>query len=166
MAIEIPRLPKCLICHHENKFAIQKALDDAVLPKTEIAKTYNVSVAVINNHIYFDHRTSLIAYGTMDYVIRKKAIDVGLTLVDFIERWSEGVKGRVSESIKDSDALKAMELYLKAEGNLVNKHEVTVKRSIEDALKDYLTVEDDETEHLEEKKVEIAETKTCKTTVV
>lgn len=169
MSVEIPRLPKCLICNHEHKFAIQKALDDNV-PKSEISRTYGINIHVIDNHIFFNHRVDLIAYGTMDYVIRKKAIDVGITLADFIERWSEGVKGRVSESIKDSDAIKAMELYLKAEGNLVAKHEITIKRSIEDALKDFLAEdikeEEDEKKYLEEENAEIEPVKICETTGV
>lgn len=161
----IPVLPKCRVCNHENKFSIQKALDEGG-HKATIAKKYDISVEAISSHIFFNHRPTLIAYGTMDYVIRKKAIDVGLTLADFIEKWSEGTKGRISETIKDGDAIKAMELYLKSEGSLVNKHEVTVKRSIEDALKDYLTVDEekDEAEHSETKKIEDGTTKTSEAT--
>ena len=55
MTVEIPILPKCKICNNEHKFAIQKALDNGI-SKAEIAKTYDISNTIIDNHIFFNHR--------------------------------------------------------------------------------------------------------------
>ena len=134
--IVIPKLPKCVICNHADRFAIQKMIDDGATSR-EIMKKFNINSHSIKNHINKEHRANLLNFGQIDYVMRKKNIDVALTLVEFIEKWKSGMESRV-EPIKDSDAIHALELYAKAEGNLVNKHEITVKRSIEDALKDFL----------------------------
>lgn len=140
---EIPQIPKkCKICHDENKFLIQKAIDDGV-PITVIEQKYNVLRSTINTHINNDHRTNLIALGTMDYVVRKKAIDTGIILSQYIEKWANAIPERLAETIRDNDAMKALELFSKIEGTLINKHEVTVKRSIETALAEFLA-EDEE----------------------
>lgn len=148
---EIPQLSKrCQICTSENKYLIQKAIDNGA-SVSQIAKEYNVSASSINYHIKAEHRENLLAFGVMDYIIKRKAIDVGLTLADYLEKWKSVISERPGQSIKDSDALKALELYSKVTGNLINKHEVTVKRSVEDALKEFLECDEDETEHTEEK---------------
>ena len=156
MSVEMPKIPKlsekCLICNNELRFAIQKSIDDG-MKKSLIATTYNLSASTIISHIDENHREALITLGTIDYVLKKKAIDIGLKLSDLIEKWGEGLNNRNWETIKDSDAIKAMELYLKARGQLVNKTEVTVKRSIEDAMKDFLS-EDSNVEQLEIKEPE------------
>ncbi len=161
--IGIPQLSKkCRVCNNELKYAIQCAIDNGATIAS-IAREYNVSIGSLSNHIENNHRENLIAMGTMDYIVRKKAIDVGLTLADYIEKWQSGIPERMPNDIKDSDAIKAMELYLKSEGNLVNKHEVKVTRDIETALKEFLECEENEEEYLEEKKgkdvaIEVSET--------
>ncbi len=150
---EIPKLsPRCVICHSENKFLIQKNIDDGI-PIAVIAREYDITRSMIETHITNDHRTNLLALGTIDYVVRKKAVDVGITLAEYIEKWSSGVSNRPVESIRDNDAIKAMELFLKAQGTLVNKHEVKVTRDIETALKEFLSEDlDDEEKHSETEK--------------
>lgn len=166
MSVEMPKIPKlsetCLICNNELRFAIQKSIDDG-MKKSTIATTYNLSAATIITHIDDNHREALITLGTIDYVLKKKAIDIGLKLSDLIEKWSEGLDNRNWETIKDSDAIKAMELYLKAKGSLVNKTEVTVKRSVKDIFNDILnTGEDNEVEEEKGKDVAITESEATK----
>ena len=162
---EIPQLPKCRICNNvELRFEIQKVIDNGATIK-DIATKYNLTHSIIRKHIDEYHRVNLMAVGTMEYVIKKKALDVGKILSDYAEKWSDGVASRPVETIKDSDAIKAMELYLKSEGNLINKHEVTVKRSIEDALNDFLGEDEDETEHIKEEKGKNVETEKSETAV-
>jgi hypothetical protein len=143
--IPIPKLPNCKVCNHEARFAIQKSLDNGV-PYTAIMNEYQISLSDINVHVKNDHRENLIAFGTMDYVIRKKAVDIGLILADYIDKWSSGLEARMPKTIRDGDVIRAMDLYLKSRGELTNKHEVTVKRSIEDALKQFLEEENKEEE--------------------
>ena len=147
MTTEIPILPKrCKVCNDERRFAIQKAIDNKAT-MISIAQEYDISVGAISTHINDNHRQNLLATGVIDYVVRKKAIDVGISLANYIEKWEETIDERSGKSIKDSDALKALELYSKIAGTLVNKHEVTVKRDIETALKEFLECDNDETEH-------------------
>lgn len=141
---EIPQIPKkCKICHDENKFLIQKAIDDGT-PITTIEQKYNVSRSTLNNHINNDHRTNLLAAGAMDYVVRKKAIDTGIILSQYIEKWANAIPERSAETIRDNDAMKALELFSKIEGSIINKYDITVKRSIEDALKDFLECDNED----------------------
>lgn len=143
---QIPQLSKrCRVCHHENKYAIQKDIDNGE-SSSSISEKYNISTYIIKMHIINNHRTNLLAVGAMDYVIRKKSIDVGLILVDYIEKWSQEITKRTS-TIRDNDALKALELLSKIQGTLINKHEIVVKKSIEDVLCNFLS--DDETQHSE-----------------
>jgi len=163
--IELPQIPrKCRICNNENRFAIQKAIDNGATIAA-IAREYKISSSSISIHIENNHRENLIAFGTVDYVVRKKAIDVGITLAEYLEKWQTGIPKRTPDTIKDSDAIKAMELYLKSEGNLINKHEITVKKSIEDALKEFLECDENEEEHTKEEtgkddEIEISEVTT------
>ena len=159
---EIPILPKrCKVCNDERRFAIQKAIDNKAT-MVSIAQEYDISVGAISTHINDNHRQVLLATGVIDYVVRKKAIDVGISLANYIEKWEETIEERSGKSIKDSDALKALELYSKIAGTLVNKHEVIVKRDIETALKEFLEF-DDETIHNEEKTGKDDATKISKT---
>lgn len=138
MSIEIPQLHKtCQICHHEKNFEIQKAIDNGE-SMSSLSIKYNISKYVINSHIKNNHRISLIAFGEMDYVLRKKSVDAALILADYIDKWAMGLIDRQSKTIRDNDALKALELFSKIQGTLVNKHEITVKKSIEEALSDFL----------------------------
>ncbi len=147
---EIPQLPKrCQVCHHENKFAIQKLIDKGEAA-TLISKEYNISTYAIKAHIMNNHRSNLIAFGEMGYILRKKSVDAGLVLADYINKWSASIQERQPETIKDSDALKALELFSKIQGTLVDKHEIVIKRSIETALAEFLSSDlDDETKHSE-----------------
>ena len=136
--IIVPTVPaKCKVCNSGSRFIIQKAIDNNATI-TMIATEFKVSESDIRKHIEGGHRGALLELGMADYVMRRKGIDVSLTLSNLIEKWSTGVSSRMPETIKDADAIRAMELYLKAQGELTNKHEITVKRTIEDALKDYL----------------------------
>lgn len=162
--MEMPKiLPRCKVCNNiKQRFLIQRDIDEGLDPKN-IAKKYNIPGRSVALHINGNHRDNLIAFGTIDYVVRKKAIDVGLTLADLINKWSSGLPIRTPDTIKDSDAIKAMELYMKASGTLINKHEVTVKRTIEDALKDFLGETEDEKEHTETEEGKDDTIEECKT---
>jgi hypothetical protein len=171
--VELPQVSKkCKVCTSENKFLIQKAVDNGA-SIASIAREYDISISSINNHITNNHRSNLLMLGEIDYVLRRKSIDVGLTLADYLEKWKSVIVERSGNTIKDSDALKAMELYAKVEGGLVNKHEVTVKKSIREIFNEILDCdeedktnneeEEDETKYNEEKEgkneeIEILET--------
>ncbi len=145
---EIPQLPKrCQVCHHENKFAIQKLIDKGEAVSL-ISKEYNISTYAIKAHIMNNHRTNLIAFGEMGYILRKKSVDAALVLADYINKWSDSIQERRPETIKDSDAIKALELFSKVQGTLIDKHEIVIKRSIEDALKIFLECDDDKDSEL------------------
>ena len=133
----------CLICHHELRFAIQKDIDEG-FDISDIATKYTVRSSDVKKHNERGHREGLIAFGTADYIMRKKAIDVGTNLVDFIQKWAENIKNRHPDKIKDADAIRAIELYMKSRGDFVDKHEVTIKRSIEEALGSFLGEEKSE----------------------
>lgn len=142
--IAVPKIPaNCKICNHVSKFVIQKALDNNVI-FSMIAKEFKITVDNINRHVNEGHRDSLLELGITDYVLRRKSIDVGLTLSTLIEKWAVGVADRIPETIKDADAIRAMELYLKSQGELINKHEVKVTRTVDDALTEFLSDEDED----------------------
>ena len=136
--IEIPQIAKnCKICGNELRFAIQKDLDMG-LDLIRIEKKYGLDMEDTQKHITGNHRIALITHGQVDYILRKKAIDIGESLAEFIDKWSANIKIRTPETIKDADAIRAMELYLKSRGELTEKREITVKRSIEEALGAFL----------------------------
>ena len=155
--IAIPKIPEnCKVCNHFDKFAIQKAIDNNV-KKSMICKEFNITSLDITRHINGAHRDSLLELGIADYVLRRKNIDVGLTLSSLIEKWATGVPTRMPETIKDADAIRAMELYLKSQGGLVNKHEVKVTRTVDDALTEFLSDDaEDDTEEVTEEVTEQA----------
>lgn len=135
--LELPELPKCGVCYSDDKFLIQKEIDKGELP-ADIAETYTVPRKEILRHIADHHREKLIAYGLIDYTIRKKAVNMAEMLLKMIEKWEKGLDQREDRDVKDADVIRAMELYQKMQGTLVEKSEVTVKRSVDDAIKDYL----------------------------
>jgi len=151
--IPIPKIsPECKVCNSQNKFIIQKAIDNKAA-HAMIAREFGVTVKNIKDHIEDEHRNELLNMGMIDYVMRRKGIDIGLTLSNLIEKWSSGVDTRMPDTIRDSDAIRAMELYLKSQGELVNKHEVKVTRTVNDALTEFLSdEEDDTTEEVTEEK--------------
>jgi len=112
----------------------------------EICLNFKLTRLNIEKHISDNHRETLMAWGIMDYTVRKYAINAGNTLGEFIDKWQKGLVERTPKSIKDSDALKAIELYSKLAGELTDKHEVTIKHSIEDALKEYLSEDEEKKE--------------------
>jgi predicted transcriptional regulator len=144
---QVTKIPEnCKVCNSDNKFVIQKAIDNKAA-FVMIAREFGVTVKNIKEHIEGEHRESLLELGMIDYVMRKKGVDVGLTLSNLIEKWSSGIEVRTPETIRDNDAIRAMELLLKSQGDITNKHEIIVKRSIEDALQDFLG-DDEETEEV------------------
>lgn len=147
--IPVPKIPaNCKICNHFSKFVIQKAIDNNVI-FSMIAKEFKITEDNINRHVNEEHRDSLLELGITDYVLRRKSIDVALTLSTLIEKWAVGVTDRMPETIKDADAIRAMELYMKSQGGLVNKHEVKISRTVDDALTEFLS-DEDETEKVTE----------------
>ena len=146
----IPRVPAdCAICGHELRFAIQKDIDMG-LDILQIQKKYDIKMEHVNKHIVKLHRAALISFGQADYEVRKAGIDIGKNLASFIDKWMTKVQVQNPDSIKDADAIRAMELYLKSRGELTDKHEVTVKKSIEEALSSFLG-EEESTDILEKK---------------
>jgi len=136
----IPELhPKCPICHSEYRFIIQKAIDEE---DDDILRKYNILPLWLTKHKYENHRNNLIMWGAMDAKVRSKGIKVGIELADFILKWREGLKQRAPESIKDSDAINALKLYSQVEGSLVERHEVTITKSVDQAIKDFLDAKD------------------------
>jgi len=132
----IPKLhEKCPICHSEYRFIIQKALDEDDIEK--LAK-FDISPLWLTKHKTEDHRSNLIAWGAMDAKIRNKGVKVGETLSDFILKWRKGLEQRPDKTIKDSDAINALKLFSQIEGSLVNKHEVTIKKSIKELFNEIL----------------------------
>jgi len=135
--------PRCQVCHHQRRLDIQKDIDDAILTKRQIAEKYGVSIHSITNHISQNHRERLIAWSVMDYQVRKAGFDIGETLVAYLKRWCVSLQQRTGEEIRDSDALKALEMLMKFRGEGKEVHEVTVKKSLGEMIKEYLEEEDE-----------------------
>jgi len=133
--LQLPELPKCELCNNDARFVIQKKLDNGSLPN-DISIEYNVTRKDVLRHIEEHHREKLISYGLIDYAVRKKAVNMAEILLKMIETWNKTLETRTD--FKDSDVLKAIELYQKMQGSLVEKHEVTIKRSVDDAVKEFL----------------------------
>lgn len=134
----LPELPNCKVCQHEKRFVIQKEIDGGALP-VNIFDNYGVPKISTTNHMKEHHREKLILYGAVDYTIRKKGIDTAEILLDYIERWVNSIKTRTD--FKDSDGIKAIELFNKIQGSIVNKHEIKVTKTVDEALRDFLSEE-------------------------
>jgi len=134
---ETPELPRCKVCNSENRFLIQKEIDSGELP-ADISIKYNISHNIILNHINRGHRSQLLAWGAVDYVVRKKSVDIAETLNHMIEKLASKID---SPDFKNADLIKAIELFSKLEGRIVDKHEVMLKKSVDDEIRDYLNSE-------------------------
>jgi len=132
------KLPRCKLCLHPDNFEIQKSLDDASLTHKEIAERYGFPEHVISVHNKNGHREKLLAYGWMDYTVRKKGVDAGEILAEFVEKWAKQLRVRKGESIKDADALKAIMEYNRLHGDIVERSEIMVKQDIGDAIAEHL----------------------------
>lgn len=146
---KLPKLPrKCKICMSEDKFVIQKELDSGATNKTISEFHKGITEGDVQKHISQGHRWKLMAFGTVDYTIRKLNINVGERLTNIIEKLTKDLETKNSDETKYIDIIhelkSALELYAKMEGTLINKHEIKVERSIEDALKEFLSEEDTE----------------------
>jgi len=137
-------LPNCKLCNHIKSFEIQKCLDTHSMTHDEIEDMYGISTGVIANHNKAKHRNQLISFGWADYIARKKGIDAGNILADYIGKWADTLDTREGASIKDSDVLKAISEFNKLQGSIVEKHEITLKRDLGKAIKDYLEEDDEE----------------------
>lgn len=141
--IEIPTLPVCQICRNAKRLTIQKAIDDGVTQK-EIETLYGISPSVQINHNDDGHRQILITLASIDYQLKKEGMETGKLLCRFIKKWADNLETRKGDKMKDSDVLKALELYSKIEGQITDKHEVTIRKDFGQVMKDFLNEPEEE----------------------
>ena len=145
----MPTLPVCQICRNPKRLTIQKSIDDGATQK-EIEQQYGISPPVQINHNSDGHRQLLITWAAVDYQLKKEGMESGKLLCKFIRKWAENLESRKGSNMKDSDVLKALELYAKLQGQVTEKHEITVKKDFGTVLKDFLNEPDSP---IEEEKV-------------
>ena len=133
------RLPSCKICRHPMNFAIQKAIDEG-MKYADIVKKFSTLEHPFEDyhvaqHVSKGHRNALITFGVADWEARRRGIELGKILADYIKEWVKTRKG----TIRDADALKALDLLAKIEG-VPQRHEIEVapKRTPSEVLRDYL----------------------------
>ncbi len=134
------KLPSCKICRHPMNFAIQKAIDEG-MKYLDIVKKFSTDDHPfeqyhVAQHVSKGHREKLIAFGVADWEARRRGIELGKILADYIEKWQRTRSGE----IRDSDALKALDLLAKIEG-VPQKHEIEVsrKKTPSQVIQEYLS---------------------------
>jgi len=146
------KLPRCKLCLHGKNFEIQKHIDDASLTAKEISERYSIPEHVIATHKNNSHREKLLAFGWMDYTVRKKGIEAADLLADFVTKWAEQLRVRKGDTIKDADALKAIMEYNRLHGDIVDRAEILVKQDIGEAIALHLSNSGDIDKKIKEQK--------------
>ena len=69
-------------------------------------------------------------------------MELGKALLTYLRKWSSILDSRDPSEIKDADAFKAYELVNKLLGNIIERHEVTIKKSLGEEIEEYLNAEE------------------------
>ena len=142
MEPEIPKLPpRCQVCHHENRFKIQKAIDDGAT-SIEIEQRFGIAKANVQYHNNVGHRKDLLTWGYADYAIRKNAQIYDQILCEMAKKGLDAAKRMSPDDLKPTDIIKLTELGKRVSGEMVDKHEITVKKDLGAVIKDFLDVDE------------------------
>ena len=140
--INIPKLPsRCQVCHHEKRFEIQKAIDDGMKPD-ELIQKYNITLSSLQNHNKVDHRVELLKWGWFDRSIRNTAVIYDKMLCEMAKKGLSAAEKMNTDDLKPGDIIKLIELGKRVQGEMIDKHEITVKQSLGDKIKEFLNVDE------------------------
>ncbi len=149
MEIKTPKLPsRCQVCHHEKRFELQKAIDDGGRLE-ELSQKYNIPISSIQYHNKVGHRTDLLTWGYADYSIRKNAKRYdeinSQTICEMTKKCLEAAKRMSPDDFKPGDVTKFIEFMTKLSGEMVDKHEVTMKQDLGTKIREFLDVDETKT---------------------
>lgn len=143
--INIPKLPpRCQVCHHEKRFELQKAIDDGVILE-ELAQKYNISASSIQYHNNIGHRVELLKWGWFDRSIRNTAVIYDKMLCEMAKKGLSAAEKLNPDDLKPGDIIKLVELGKRVQGEMIDKHEITVKQNLGDKIKEFLEVDESKT---------------------